>query len=526
MLLSPLAIHYSSLMLERFYRVALVSVLLSWAGLTFFGLCTIPELRFDDPIHLQRDPRLALAWQPALKQIWTENHVAYWPLTSTAWYGLKQVATAWGSYQPLYVANVLLHLCASLAAYLILVQLFASPVAAFWGALLFAIHPLHVEPVAWLTGLRDVLSGALALASLFFYVKWAKQGYLARLLVAWGIFVLSVLSKPNIAFFWLAFPFVVLPWKKLREQKLAAGLWLMILPVLVYQLPSNQATTDWLLDKTTASAKLLVALDAITFYVAKAFFPFQTGFDYGRTPARALASAEIFFTVALPPLLFLVLRRLRLLRFGAIFILALLPSLGLVPFIHQHISTVTDRYAYVALFAFAAGVSAFVVSKPRYQWAVLGVAIVFTFLSLSQVGIWMNREALFQHIVEVNPRSWLGHNSIAALHAGRSEVDKAVAEFKLGIASQDELRKKPEMLNFLGSYLIGQGRYFEAIRVIQQAVEIRPTFAKGHHNLGMAWMKLGAAEHAEDEFWIALTWDPKLKESREGLREASRLQNP
>lgn len=514
--------------MNRLYRVALVSVLLSWVGLSFFGLCTITDLRFDDPLHLQRDPRMTMAWEPALKAIWTENHVAYWPVTTTAWYVLRKVSLAWGSFQPLYVASWGLHLAATLLTFLILAQLFASPVAAFWGALFFGIHPLHVEPVAWLTGLRDVLSGALALLSLLLYVRWAKRGKVWRLLLSWGVFALSLLAKPNIAFFWLAFPFVVLNWKRLREQRLSLLLWGLLLPIVLFQMPSNSATTDWLLDKTSISARVLVALDAVSFYAAKILFPLQTAFDYGRTPARVLGNPEMFVTALLPFVVLYFLRRMKSTAFGVIFLLALLPSLGLVPFIHQHISTVADRYAYCAVLVLAFAVARLVATSPRWQWATLGVAVAFTLLTLAQVGLWMNPESLYRHMVEVNPKSWLGHNSLAAIHASRAETDRAVAELRLGILGQDEVRKKPEMLNFLGSYLIGNGRYFEAIRVLQEAVELRPSFAKAHHNLGMAWMKLGAAEHAEDEFWIALTWDPKLKESREGLREASgsRTANP
>jgi len=510
-------------MSARVYRIGTLALLLSWVAFVFLGLCRIPDFRFDDPYHFKSNARTHLPVAKAMKEIWTDNRHAYTPLTLTLWWGLQKVVAKWGNFQPVYATNVALHLMTTLVVLFLLLELGFATGPAFWGALLFGLHPVHVEPVAWLTGMRDVLSSLLGLASLLLYLKWAKSNRTGILCLSGIVFLLAVFAKQNIAFFWLSFPFFALPWKKLAHQKAAFAMWLSSIPILLHASKPNDDTSAWLVAPVPFLARFLVALDTITFYLAKGLFPFELSFDYGRTPSRVLASREIFFTMSLPLILYFWLKKFHLRTLGLAFVCALFPALGFVPFIHQHISTVADRYAYVAIFSLAVVVAMVIRKYARLQWLMFGLAVVFSMRSLLQVVVWSDRELQYRQMVEVTPKSWLGHNSLGTFHAGRGEVDDAIREFRLAIAGQDELKKKPEMLNVLGTYLLSQERSFEALGVLQTAIELRPAFAKAHHNLGIAWMRLGAMDKAQESFWEALTFDPKISESREGLKEISRL---
>ncbi len=513
-------------MARRVYLVTLGGILVLWTLFIFAGVLSINELRFDDVIHLQANARLALPWQAALTKIWTESqHNAYTPVTSSLWFGLRKLSVQVNSFLPLYAANVIFHCLASLAVFLFLFELFASPAAAFWGAMMFSLHPMHVEPVAWLTGMRDVLSGLNIAISLLLYIQWAKTHRKMKWALSVLFFLLAVLSKPNVAFVWLAFPLLVKPWRKIAEQKASFLAWALCLPILYVQSMANQSSTVWLVQKIPWASRILVAMDALTFYCAKILFPIQVAFDYGRTPARILARPEIFATIFLPVIGYFLFKKAGKKAIGWIFFASLFPALGLIPFMYQHISTVADRFAYVAILALSLVWTGWL-TVDRKTWkygAAAIVAVLFSFKTLSQVYLWGESDTLFRQIVFVNPKSWIAHDSLANLYARQKKVDEATKEFRLGIQGQDEMKKKPEMINLLGVYLINHGRYLEAVRTLEEAIQLRPAFARAHHNLGVAWLRLGAAERAQECFWEALTWNPRLSESREGLKEITRL---
>ena len=144
----------------------------------------------DDPIHLLLDPQMRGGQMKDLWNLWTTpRNEAYTPVTLTIWFF---VAKIWGmTPQVFHRLNLLVHLLCVGLVFRILTILFPKKnSSAILGALFFALHPLHVEAIAWITCLRDLVAAALGLASLLFYLRMRFGAYIA-------LFVLAVLAKPT-----------------------------------------------------------------------------------------------------------------------------------------------------------------------------------------------------------------------------------------------------------------------------------------------------------------------------------------
>jgi protein O-mannosyl-transferase len=376
--------------------------------------CVLPFLQVlshgfigvDDQMHTYLNPFLNGRAPGGIWTFWTSAYGGlYIPVTYTAWaviHAMGGGGATWNAL-PFHCTNLILHAVNSLLAFELLrdllVSMQSSParlrkaansdpgkdvrlvIAAALGALWFALHPLQVEPVAWVSGLKDVLSGTFSLLSLLLFLKGGHDGanrMPLRFLGGLALMALAVLSKPSA---------VILPLLGYVLSLLIAApakrVWWMgraAIAVLVVSVPALFVTTAaqplpegnfvvllW--------ARPLVALDALAFYLHKTIFPIGLTLSYGRTPRAALAThGWAYWTWMLPAALALALalawwkgRRLFGLAWVSLigflfFCLGFFPVLGLIPFGYQTLSTVSDRYAYLSLLGPAVIVS-FVVSR-------------------------------------------------------------------------------------------------------------------------------------------------------------------
>jgi len=334
---------------------------------------------WDDDLHVYANPYLNPVTWAHIATFWhgPYEHL-YIPLTYTVW-----AAVAWMTQigypdvmpaEPFHRLNLLLHIGSVLVVYrlgLLLLKQQAVPhyqtvLAATLGALVFGLHPLQVEAVAWVSGLRDLLCGWWAVLALWQYLAFvqSKPGgkRVVHYCLATGAFACALLSKPTavvvpVMAALLAIGGLGQCWPQTLR---ALGGWLLV--ALGWSIWTKNQQPDVALTFVAALwSRPLIALDAIAFYLSKLVWPVNLVPDYGRTPQLVLERGRGLIAAIVPLGIGALLWHWRLQcqgvwLAGGVFLAGLAPMLGLVPFMFQAYSTVADRYVYLAMVGVALGV--------------------------------------------------------------------------------------------------------------------------------------------------------------------------
>jgi len=528
-------------------HAGLIAVALTLA--CFWRVCTYDFVVYDDGVHVRANPYFNPPTWSSLLQFWTKPYEGlYIPVTYTAWGGVAGLTWTAGANgaehdpQAFHCANLLVHLLSVLVVFLLLELLMHDRWAAFGGALLFGLHPLQVEPVAWISGFRDVLAGFFLLVAVWQYLRFAaaRSGGRRRRLdygLATFAFVLAMLSKPGAVVGPLAAGILGCLMLRRPFRRVVAELlpWVVLaVPVVLVTWMSQPAT------KIDFVAPLwqrpLIAGDALAFYLRKLALPFGLGPDYGRTPQFVLRHGWVWLTGLLPfALAALVLwrhRRKWLMASGGVFVAALLPVLGLLPFAFQNISTVADRYMYFGMLGPALALAWLM--KGRRTWVVLVCVLLIGFFgvcSAYQARHWQNTTTLFQHALHVNPASSLSHVNLGVFAQRRGRLAEAIAHYN------EALRVNPNEVHAhynLGMIQQKSGRLDLAVRHYMTALRTNPDYTPAHYALATALQEQGKLDQAFAHFAKALeltsrwthfiyTRMASIRERQNRLDEAARL---
>ncbi len=494
---------------------------------------------WDDMLHVYDNPHFHPVTWAHVGAFWRQPYEQlYIPLTYNIW-----AAVAWlsqrlapGSYTAglFHALNLLLHLVSVFIVYRLVLLLldqhtmgtesYTAGMAAI-AALIFGLHPLQVEAMAWVSGLKDILAGCWGLIALWQYLACVQAQAVQRRRIHYGLataaFVLALLAKPSAvvvpALAWvLATSGTGQPWKRAAQW---LGPWLCTAVLWSVWTKSQQPDTA-IVSLTPVWTRPLIALDTITFYLGKLVWPVGLGTDYGRTPQSIVAQGWRA-TMAILPIGLLVLWWKRHSYWGlwlatAIFSAGLLPVLGFVPFLFQGHSTVADRYTYLSLLGPAIGL-AWAGQHTRPHTAtllgVLGLGLI-GWQSHTQVQVWQNTETLFTHALQVNPRSALAHNNMGFTLAEQGRLEEAIAHY------QQALQMRPDFAythNNFGLALAHQGNLEAAIAAYTQAIRLRPDYVNAHNNLGLALVRQGQPVEAMGHFTQALAITPDSAETHNNL---------
>jgi len=516
-----------------------------------------PALRggwvWDDDYYVTGN--VALRSASGLWRIWTEIGAVpqYYPVThTTLWLEWR----LWGDQPTGYhVANVLLH-CAS--ALLVGVILRRLAVPGWWLVpWLFALHPVHVESVAWVTERKNVLSALFYLASLWAYLRFVGATQVSPLRWRWyavsmALFVCALLSKSVTS----SLPAVVLLvtyWKRGRITKVDV---LPLLPFFALGLAMG-SLTGWMerhivgaqgneFDFTIAD-RVLIAGRAVWFYVTKLAWPNPLIFMYPRWRIDDHAPWQYAFPlagVALVIALWLLRRRIGrgALVAALFFVGSLVPALGFVNVLPMRYSFVADHFQYLAslgLFTlFAVAVVRFV---PRGMIPHVSVALclALAIITWRHARDFSDLETLWQRTIAKNPSSWMAHNNYGVLLISKGRIPEAIHELEttmslkpdhaesrlnLGVIAQhqgklDEAERRfREAMSLrdgyvdayynLGSLYVDEGRLPEAIELLQQTVNLAPNHHAAHTNLGMAFARQGRTADAMKQYQTAIRLNP------------------
>ena len=430
--------------------------------------------------------------------------------------GLEVAATKWLTGEPhtaridatlFHIANVLLHLANGAFVFLLLRRLVRANGPAMLGALLFVLHPLQVESVAWISESRGLLAATFTLAAVLAICRATEPARLSesddlasstrraaiptRLL--WhGLGLLLVaaalLSKPSAvtapvvaaAVLWAGrTPIVRI------SRAVAPWLALSIAAVIVTQ---RVQSTEAFATAPPLWQRPMIAADALWFYGAKLLWPAALAPDYGRTPAWVLQgwwplSALAIVIIAGGAAMFLSRRSPLVLAGSAIAVGSLLPVLGLASFHHQVISTVADRYMYIPLVGVglmaAAGMARV---RSRAAWcAALGAAAALGVLSFRQSAHWVNDETLWRHNIAVVPRSPVAHNNLGRLLQRQGRLAEAEP---LLLAALEASERLAIVLVNVAELRLAQGRTSDAEIAYRRAIDAAPNYALAAVGLG------------------------------------------
>jgi tetratricopeptide (TPR) repeat protein len=477
---------------------------------------------FDDDEYVTRNPAVKAGLTPAgARWALTAFHSHNWhPLT---WLSLQADTSLWGRGPWGYhLTNLLLHTANVVLLFTLLYRTTGAAARSATVAGLFAVHPLHVESVAWVSERKDVLCGLFFLLTLLAYVRYALRPGWGRYLAVVGLFALGLLAKPML----VTLPCVLLlldywPLGRLWPPDTpAAGekpaparaspgrLVLEKLPLLVLAVGCSAATLaaqerivqDW--EDFPARARLLNALVAYATYLVQAVWPVRLAFFYphpgSAVPAGEVAGA-VLLLVALSALAAWGTRRHRYLTVGWLWYLGMLvPVIGLVQVgLQGH----ADRYTYlplVGVFLMLAWGGADLLARwrvPRAVAAAGGAAVVgvCAVLAWHQADSWRDSPTLWQHALDVTADNYLAHHKLGLLLLKAGEPAEARRHFEAA------LRIKPELAAThaaLARAYEEEGRPDEAIASLQEALRLDPRLGAARRALARLYVGQGKLEEA------------------------------
>lgn len=370
-----------------------------------------------------------------------------------------------------HAVSLFWHLVAVVLCYLFLLKIGASPFVAVVVAAIFAVHPMRVESVAWISERKDVLSGAFFFATLLAYVSDKKRLGLV-------FFALALMSKPSVVVlpmllvlleWWRRAPHQpVADWKRfaLAQIKEKWAWFALSAGAVVMTLTSQYGGTQGEF-VTPLGARLLYSLPGLGYYLHRTFLPVDLSFHYPFPGLRGLAIFGVtFLAVAVS-----VRWWPRALVFGGIwFVVLWLPVSGLA---HVGTSFTADRYVYLAHVGLFFGL---VQSFPLKRWPWVAAVVIFGGLAFQQSKIWQSSEALFAHAAEAQPRDVVGIQNLGALQqmAGADEAAVTLFERALALQPNDYIG-----LTNLGRSYWNMGRKKEAVAAWEKAVAVYPTYHPG-----------------------------------------------
>lgn len=518
-------------------------------------------VNFDDPEYVTENNHVragltldGLAW--AFISTDAEN---WFPLTRIShmadcqFFGLR---SGWH-----HLTNLLLHALATLLLFAGLKRMTGALWCSAFVAFLFALHPLHVESVAWIAERKDVLCAFFWFLTLWCYARYAQRPGVGRYLLVLLAFSCGLMAKPMA----VTLPFVLLLldvwplrranrlailWEKLPFFALAAGV------SLVTYIAQQQGHAIQSLHALPAGLRVANALVTYLAYIARMFWPAKLAVFYPyshKLPSRyALAAGA-----TLAGITFLVVRWFRSRPYLAVgwfwYLGTLVPVIGLVQVGGQ---SSADRYTYLPTVGLAImlswGTADVLRSWPRGRTAAavsaLAVCSACVVLTSIQLRYWATTESLFRHAVEVTTDNYVAHNNLADYYLSKLRNDEALghviealrvqpnyAEARVNLATilsragkTDEAEREYRVALTLqpgnveghsgyGALLFNQGRANDALREFWEAVQLRPESADGHFVLGRMFAALGRTDQAIPEFIEAVRLRPDHADAHHSL---------
>ncbi len=525
----------------RRWGPGLVSILI--AVVTFAAFLPTLQNQFvnwDDPYNFLHNPHYrGLGWSQ-LRWMWTAAfYMGHWiPLT---WMTLGLDYLLWGMNPFGYhLTSLVLHAANAIVFYFVAFRILglALPdpgdrgraglaLSAGFAALLFALHPLRVESVAWATERRDVLSGLFYLLTILVYLRACERAERGR---GWywgaiGLFACALLSKSMAVS--LPVVLLILDVYPLRRLGGAVGWWSeparrVYLEKIPFVLLAGGASAIAFLalfslhsmaglDQLSVLGRLAISAYNLSFYLWKTVLPLDLSPLYELRGVNAWAPPFLLgygVVLAITALTLALRHRVQgLPATWLAYVITLLPVLGIF---QNGPQVAADRYTYLACLGWAllAGAGLFTASR-RLPVLSTGLALVLLVglgsLTWSQAQVWHDSEKLWSHAIGIDPKSPVAHNNWGAALAQQGKLAEAIEHY------QAALRLQPDHAaahGHMGNALAQEGKLAEAIEHYQTALRLQPDYADAHFNWGLALAQQGKLAEAIEHYQTALRLKP------------------
>ena len=536
-------------------------------------------VNFDDDLYVYNSPAIKAGL--TLKGITfavISQHAGNWhPLTTISHmadcqlYGLNA-----GCH---HATNVVLHIIAVLLLFQVLRQMTDAPWKSAVVAALFAVHPLHVESVAWVSERKDVLSAVFFFLMLGAYVRYARSTSIRRYLLVTVLFAAGLMAKSML----VTAPVVLIfldywPLNKIRGQQAGVGrplLGLVIEKIPLFVLSAGACVITFVLQKRATGAipplpllwRLENALASYVIYIWKTLWPTGLAVFYPH-PNNTLSIGQVIFAVALLVAVTAAAAIFRsqrpyLLTGWFWYVVMLFPVIGVIQVGEQGHA---DRYTYlpsIGLFLaavwFTADIAKVRGSRSRLvvATAVTMVLPVLAWTAFVQTSYWRNSRTLWNHALAVTSDNDVAHNNLGYLCADRGELDEAISHFEsaakirsgktnphydagsafvqMNLADslarkdrsdeamahyEEAIRLQPYYADAYynrGNVLFAKGRIDEAIADWEWTLQLQPNDADAHTSLGNAFLRQGSFKDAIAQYEMAVALAPEDTHSRNNL---------
>lgn len=504
-------------------------------------------LNFDDNVYVTENVHVQTGISGA-NVLWafTSVYAANWhPLT---WLSHMADVQLYGlDPRGHHLTNVFIHAISTLLLFLLLYRLTSSKWRSLFVAALFALHPLHVESVAWVAERKDVLSAFFCIITLLLYAEYAIKRKPALYFLTLLFFILGLMAKPML----VTLPVVMLlldywPLNRYRSSPLITMLKektpffivaLLSCAVTIYAQQRGGAIKSF--DMVPFGLRIENAVLAYVKYIAKTLWPLDLAVAYPLPKSFALwqVICALFFLLLVSTAAVRARRSHPYVMVGWIwFIATLVPVIGLIQVGGQ---SMADRYSYIphiGLFILPAWGVPDIMKHLRYSRPILAllagsVIIASAVLTWQQLAYWQNNISLYQHAIQVTSGNDLAHYNLAVANDDLGHIDEAIKEYKEAlkinphhIPARNNLDLDTDLKNYLevvktnpnlttahynlGVTLESRGDLDAAIRQYQRAIKINPGFISAHYNLGNALARKGDLDAAIKEFRNTLEINP------------------
>ena len=531
--------HFSRKQLQALIVLFLIlsTLLVYWRVLKF------DFVNYDDDLYIMDNPHVqdgltveSIAWA------FTTTQAGNWhPLTwlshmlDNQIYGLNP-----GRH---HLTNLMFHIANTLLLFFLFKKMTGQLWPSAFIAALFALHPLHVESVAWISERKDVLSTFFWMLTMWRYICFVRQGAIYNYMLVLLCYTLGLMAKPML----VSLPFVLLltdyyPLNRLQLSNgrttsqnwtMVSGLVLEKIPLFVLAIIASVITffvqkhggAVASLDMMPLQYRVMNALISYVSYILKMIYPFNLAVFYPQAETLAwwkvIGACLLILTIS-----FLAIKTIKKSPFFIVgwlwYLVTLVPVIGLIQVGSQ---SMADRYTYVpfiGLFLIITWGSSQIINRMDHAKIILPLLAAVTLLTLMtvtfiQVGYWKNSITLFEHALAVSNDNWLIHNNLASTLQEKGRIDEAIEHY------QEAVRIKPKYARAhsnLGSVLHEQGQIDEAIKHYQEALRVKPDYVKVHNNLGMALQGQGQIDDAIKHYKEAVRIRPDYVEAHTNLGNA------
>lgn len=495
--------------------IILLCIALAVTLVSFLPALTCEFTNWDDDIYITDNPIVrVLSWNNIKNFFtfyYTKDYLDYHPLTILSYaleyhfFKLNPVAY--------HATNLVLHTLNTALVFWLITLLCGSTTVSFVTAVLFGIHPLHVESVAWVAERKDVLYSFFYLGALISYLYLKKTQRARYYLIALLFFICSLLSKAMA----ITLPFVLVLFDYFRGEKIRLKTILSKTPFFICSIAFAFIAFSVIPKRPdrlfTPLQNLLTACHGIMFYLIKLFLPVNLSavYPYPEQPSALPFAFWIspLFVLTACLAIYISMKYTRKILFGALlFTITILPVLQIIP----GAVIAADRYTY---FPF---IGLFYIAGEGYRWllrkygvkpvgTVFGiVTLICAALTFQRCLVWKNSISLWEDILKNYPSFSVAYSHRASAYHCRGDYEKAIADYNIAIA----LSSNPaDIYNNRGITYYAKGDFEKAVADYNTALALNPHLVEAYNNRGYALSQMKAFDKAVEDFSRAIAFNPK-----------------